>query len=152
MADGGLSGIKQVTEETAQTVGEVAKDVKDEIGRAIEQGVQSVAGTQLTPQQLQPFDSAQGKQKQLEDQQKLAEARRKIDYWKKIEQEQKKVREEEKQKQLQIQQFEEQEKQKKKMEEAKRKQIFSTPAKAPSLSEAIARTQAERSKGRGVGG
>lgn len=143
MNDSG-SGVKQFAEEMGQTAGEVVKDVKDEVGQMIEQGAQSIAGKQFTPQQIQ--------QKQLEDQQKLAEARRKIKWWKDIAAAQKKVREEEKQKQLQRQQLEEQEKQKKKMEEARRKQAIPQVAKPLTISEAIARTQAERSKGRGVGG
>lgn len=92
MADSG-SGISQATEEVAQTVGEVAKDVKDAAGEAIEQGIQSVVGIQLTPQQIQ--------QKQLEDQKKLAEARGKIAFWEKTQKEQIKVRQEMKQKEEQ---------------------------------------------------
>ncbi|MDD5147640.1 MAG: hypothetical protein PHV63_03800 [Candidatus Daviesbacteria bacterium] len=102
MADGG-SAIKQFGGEVAQVVGEVAKDVKDSVGQAIEQGVQSVVGTQLTPQQIQ--------QKQLEDQKKLAETRRKIDFYKQTDQAQKQVREENKQKEMQKLQNQQQEEQ-----------------------------------------
>ena len=52
MADG-ASGVKQFSEEMGQAAGEVAKDVKDSVGEVLEQGVQSVVGTQLTPQQIQ---------------------------------------------------------------------------------------------------
>jgi len=97
MAD---SGVKQFTDEMGQAVGEVAQDLKDEVGRSLEQAAQSAAGTP-TAQQLQPFDSTQGKQKQLEDQKKLAEARRKIAFWKKTQEEQLKVRQEMKQKEEQ---------------------------------------------------
>lgn len=143
MADIG-SGLKQVAEETVEVVQEVAKEVKDELGQALEQGAQSVVGTQLTPQQIQ--------QKELERQKELAETRRKIKWYQDIETAQKDVGQKEKQKQLLRQQAQEQEEQKEKMEEAKRKQLIPEPAKPPSLSEAIARTQAERGKGRGVGG
>ncbi|MBI4035381.1 hypothetical protein HY383_00370 [Candidatus Daviesbacteria bacterium] len=142
MADSG--GIKGIVAEVSQTTGEVVKDVKDSVGQAIEQGAQSVAGTQLTPQQLQ--------QKELDRQKQLAETRRKLKWYQDLAVAQRKVREEEKQKLLQKQQLEEQEKQKKKMEEEQKKQLISSPAKLPTISEAIARTQAERSKGRGVGG
>jgi len=144
MADSGSSGIPGAVTEVSQTVKEVVKDVKDSLGQAIEQGVQSVAGTQLTPQQLQ--------EKELERQNQLAETRRKIKWYQDLAIAQRKVREEEKQKLLQKKQLEEQEKQKKKMEEEQRKKIVISPAKPPTLSEAIARTQAERGKGRGVGG
>lgn len=89
MADSG-SGLKQFTEEMEQAGGEVVEEAKDQVGQAIEHGIQSVVGTQLTPQQLQ--------QKQLDEQKQLAETRRKIEWYKKIELEQKKVREELKQK------------------------------------------------------
>ncbi|MDD5416121.1 MAG: hypothetical protein PHE48_03920 [Candidatus Daviesbacteria bacterium] len=102
MADGG-NAIKQFGGEVAQAAGEVAKDVKDSVGEALEQGVQSVVGTQLTPQQIQ--------QKQLEDQKKLTEARRKIAFYQKIDQEQKAVRQQNKQKEMQKLQTQQQEKQ-----------------------------------------
>ncbi len=100
MADGGVA-VKQFAGEMGKATSEVVKEAKDEIGKAIEAGVQSVVGTQLTSQQIQ--------QKQAEEQQKLAEARRKIEYWKKIDQEQKTLRGKEKQIQLQREQAEEQE-------------------------------------------
>lgn len=89
MADSG-GGLKQFTEEMEQAGREVVRDVKDDFGEMIEQGIQSVAGTTLTPQQIQ--------QKQQDEQKKLAETRRKIDWYRKIESEQKKIREEFKQK------------------------------------------------------
>ena len=140
MADSG-SAIKQFTGELTQAAGEVAKDVKDEVGEALEQGVQSVVGTQLTPQQIQ--------QKQLDDQKELAETRRKIEFYKKTAEEQKTIRQQEKQKQMQTQQAEMQQQQTRKVQ-----QIREQTVKAPGqpLREDLARTQAERSKGRGIGG
>ncbi|MBI2039780.1 hypothetical protein HYT18_01785 [Candidatus Microgenomates bacterium] len=103
MADSGGT-VKQFTDEMETAVRDVTRDVKDSVGQAIEQGVQSVAGTQLTPQQLQ--------QKELERQKQLAETRRKLNWWNDLREDQRRVREQEKQKQLQRQQQEQQEKQK----------------------------------------
>ena len=144
--------IGQFTDEVEQATEEVASDVKDSVGEMIEQGVQSVAGPNLTPQQLQ--------QKQLDEQQRLNKARRTIKWYQDIAAAQKKVRDEEQQKKLQKQQEEEQEKQKKKLEEeAKRKIIISPAKKTPAVpgqpvpqAEEIARTKQEIGKGHGVGG
>ncbi len=144
--------IGQFKDEVEQTATDVAKDVKDEVGQMIEQGVQSAAGKQLTPQQIQ--------EKQLEDQKKLANARRVIAHYKKVEEEIKKVREQKKTEQIKKQQTEEQEKQKKNMEEEQEKKIIISPArKGPQIPgqpapmrEEIARTRQEIGKGHGVGG
>ena len=140
MADSG-NAVKQFTGEVAQAAGEIVKDVKDSVGGALEQGVQSVVGTQLTPQQIQ--------QKQLSDQKELAETRRKIAFYKKTDQEQRMTRQQEKQKQTQVQQAETQQQQTRKVQ-----QIREQTVKAPGqpLREDLARTQAERGKGRGIGG
>lgn len=151
MTDSG-SGIGKFTDEMEQATTQVAKDVKDSVGQAIEQGVQSVVGKQLTPQQLQ--------QKQIEDQKKLAEARRKIAWFKDLSLAQKKVREQEKQKLQQRQQIEEEGKQKKKKEEEEKKKVIISPAKktpmfpgqVTPMKEEIARTRQEIGKGHGVGG
>lgn len=139
MADSG-SGISQATQEVVQAANEVAKDVKDSVGEAIEQGVQSMVGTKLTPQQIQ--------QKQLEDQKKLAETRRVIEHYKRVDAEQEQVRQHIKQKDAQKQQEEQQEQ----MKKIQQKQIQMEVKKPITLREDIARTQAERGKGRGVGG
>ena len=113
MADANVIG--KFSDELEQTATEVAKDFKDAVGEAIEQGVQSVSAPILTPQQIQ--------QKQQEDQKDLVEARRKINFFTKTDQEQKKVREENRQKEqqrLQDQQQEEQVEERK--EEQKKKQ------------------------------
>mgnify|MGYP001566856090 CR=1 FL=1 len=140
MADG-ASGVKQFAEELGQAAGEVTKDVKDSVGEALEQGVQSVTGTQLTPQQIQ--------QKETERQKKLAENRRIIAHYGKIKQDQKTVRDQEKQKQIQTQQAEIQQQQTKKIQQVKQ-QAVKIPGQP--LREDLARTQVERSKGRGIGG
>lgn len=150
MADSG-SGVKQFSGEMGQATSEVIKDVKDEVGQMIEQGVQSIAGKQLTPQQIQ--------QKQLEEQQKLAQARRKIKWYQEIAAAQKRVREEERQKQQQRQQQEEQERQKKRLVEEQKKKVIISPAKktpqfpgqAP-IREDIALSRPELKVGHGKGG
>ena len=91
MADSG--GMKQFAGEMGQETLDVAKDVKDSVGEAIEQGVQSVIGPKLTPLQIQ--------QKQQQDQQKLSETRRVIQHYKDIDVAQKRVREQNKQKEQQ---------------------------------------------------
>lgn len=101
MANNGIIG--QFADETAETVREIAQDVKDEVGQTVEQGIQSIAGTQLTPQQIQ--------QKQAEDQKKIAENRKKIAFWQKITEEQRVVRQKKKQEEMQKQQNQQQEKQ-----------------------------------------
>jgi hypothetical protein len=151
MADGG-SRIKQFSEEVEQVTTEVAKDVKDSVGQALEQGVQTTFGPKLTPQQVQ--------QKQLEEQTRLAKVRRDLKWYQDIAAAQKKERDEGKQKQLQKQQLEEQETQKKKMkEEVNKKRIISPAKRSPivpgqtaPVTEEIARTRQEIGKGHGVGG
>ncbi len=84
--------IGQFQDEMEQTGEEVVRDVKDSVGQALEQGVQSVVGTPLTQQQIQ--------QKQQDEQKKIIEARRKISFWQKTDQEQKNIRMQEKQKKM----------------------------------------------------
>jgi hypothetical protein len=93
----------------------VVKPVSDEVGKAIESGVQAVVvgPKQLTPQQLQ--------QKQTDTTNQLTEARRKITWWKSLDEAQKKVREEQKQKQMQTQQVDQQQKQVKQFEITQKK-------------------------------
>lgn len=141
MADG-VGGVKQFAEELGQTAGEVVKDIKDSVGEVLEQGVQSVTGTQLTPQQIQ--------QKETERQKKLAENRRIIAHYGKIDQDQETIRDQEKQKQMQARQAEIQQQQTKKVQQAEQQQAVKVPGQP--LREDLARTQMERSKGRGIGG
>lgn len=138
MNDGGGSGFQKATGEIVQTVGEVAKDIKDAVGEALEQGVQSVTNTQLTPQQIQ--------QKQQEDQNKLAEARRKIEWLKNVDSQQKQVIAANRQKESERLQNQQQEKQ----EEVQ--QIQTKTVKKQAMSDEIARSQAELRVGKGVGG
>lgn len=151
MANSGTK-IGQFTDELEQATTSVAKDVKDQVGQAIEQGLQSITGKQ-SPQQLQ--------QQQLEDQKKLLQARKKIKWYQDVALAQKKVREDEKQKQLEKKQIEEEEKRQKRLkeEEEKKKVIISPAKKTPQfpgqpqpIPEEIARSKQEIGKGHGIGG
>ncbi len=133
--------IGQFQDEIEQTSNEVTEDAKDSVGEAIEQGVQSIVGPQLTPQQQQ--------EKQQQDQKKEIDRQKQLSYTRKwlgdLQKAQEKVRAENKQKEqqrLQAQQEEEQVTETKK-EEKKKKQI---------TDEARARTMAETKVGKGVGG
>ncbi len=135
MSDSGNNGIQGAVEEMAQATGEVAKDVKDSVGEMIETNVQTAVGTPPTPQQIQ--------QKQAEDQQKITETRRKISWFKKIDQEQRRVIQENKQKEMQRLQSLQQEKQV--------KQIKLEQKKAQPINPALAMMGKPEKKG-GVGG
>lgn len=77
---------------TFEDVGEaIVKPVVDEIGKAIEAGVQAV-----TPQKT--LDPATQQQKQISDQKNLVEARRKVEWWKALEAERNRVRQQNQQK------------------------------------------------------
>lgn len=99
--------IGQFRDEVIETTGEVAKDAGESVMDALEQVGQSVAGSQLTPQQIQ--------QKQQEDQKKELDRQKQLAYTRRwlgnLEMVQAKVRAENKQKEqqrLQVQQQEEQ--------------------------------------------
>lgn len=143
MADSG-GGIKGSVAEITQTVKEVTKDVKDEVGQMIEANVQTATGPKLTPQQQQ--------QKKQEEEEQLARARKVIQYYKDLSTNIKKAQEERKQRETQRLQQMQQEEEAKKAKQAAEKQPFLPPQGKQDLREDIARTQAERSKGRGVGG
>lgn len=142
--------VGQFTDEMEQVTSEVAQDVKDSVGEMIEQGVQSVAGSTLTSQQLQ--------QKQLEEQKKLANARKTIKWYQDVAAAQKRVRDEDKQKKLLLKQQEEEEKKRKKLEEEEKKKIIISPANKttgpgqPPLREDIALSRPELKGGHGKGG
>lgn len=122
MSDSGGSNIQQASEEVAQTAREVVSDVKDAVGEMVEQGVQSVIGNQLTPQQIQ--------QKEADRQKQLLQTRRKIEWLKQLAQEQKMVQQENKQKEMQRLQEEKQEEQVKEVKEEQKKSAPVNPALA----------------------
>lgn len=154
MANSG-NRIGDFTDEMEQATGEVVSEVKDAVGEMIEQGVQSITGKQLTPQQIQ--------QKQADNQKELTETRRKLRWYQDLQLAQRKVREEEKEKGMQRQQLEEDRKQQKKTKDAQNKQTIISPAKktpavpgqpqeGPKVEEEIARSKQEIGKGHGIGG
>ncbi|HBQ50681.1 hypothetical protein A3B42_04215 [Candidatus Daviesbacteria bacterium RIFCSPLOWO2_01_FULL_38_10] len=109
--------IGQFQDEIEQTSGEVAESVKDSVGEAIEQGVQSVVGTNLTPQQIQ--EKEQDRQKQLSYTRKwLGDLQRA----------QEKVRAENKQKEQQRLQAQEEEKKVSEMKKEEKKKKPVNPA------------------------
>ena len=142
MSDSGSVG-SQFVGEMKSTVAEVAKDVKDTVGEMIEQGVQSVASPQLTPQQIQ--------QKQQDDANQIAEARRKIAFYKMTDEEQKSVIQENRQKEAERIQAQQQEIQAK---QAQKAQMQQQTAKKPGaqIPEEVARARQEIGKGHGIGG
>lgn len=140
MANNAVSPIGGTFEDVQEEVNQnVVEPVKDQVGQAIEAGVQAVIGTKPpTPQQQH--------QKQVEEQNQLVEARRKIAYWTDIANQQKQVREEAKQKEAQKKQEEDQKKQEKKQEKQ-----FGMANKAQELHPEIAAKGKGEIK-RGVGG
>lgn len=89
-------------EDVGETLNQtVIRPVVDEVGKAIEAGIQSVVGGQtVDPQHKQ--------QKQVEDQKNLAEWRWRLQKIKELEDSQRRIRDEQKKKQLAVQQQEEQ--------------------------------------------
>lgn len=103
-------------EDAGETINQsVVRPVTDEVGKAIEAGIQSVVGTPAQTQQ-------QRQEKAQEDQKKLAEWRWRLHKIKELQDAQNKIREEQKKKLLMMQQQEEQAKKEKK--QVKELEIF----------------------------
>ncbi len=152
MSDLGGGGPKNFAGEMKVAAGEAVRDFKDQVGQALEQGVQSVAGKQLTPQQIQ--------QKREEEQKRLIWARKVIDYHKQTEAAMKKMREIGQQKEQQrLQEWEEKNK-KDAAKKAQAKKRIISPAKAnpqaigqlTQENEELLRSKQELHSGRGIGG
>ena len=73
MSDSG-SGGGQFASEMKSAVVEAVKDTKDAVGEMVEQGVQSISGTNLTPQQIQAKQQSDQKI-EIDRQKKLAYTR-----------------------------------------------------------------------------
>jgi hypothetical protein len=118
----------------------VIEPIKDQVGEAIEAGVQSViAAKPITPQQKQ--------QKKQEEQKGLIEARRKIAWWQNLSADQQKVREEEKQRiEMKKQQEEQVEQQKAQSEQVKEQN------KAAEVNPALAAATNKSETKKGLGG
>ncbi len=124
-----------------QDIGEaVIKPAADELGKAIEIGAQTVFSGPPQPK-LTPRQSFL---KQQQEQKGLAEVRRKIAWWKNLDEAQRKVREKQQSLDIARDKQEQEKKQVKQLEVQKKKQ--------PLPEEVRARTLAERKMGRGVGG
>lgn len=116
-------GIKGAIGQAVQDLGEaVVKPVAEEVGKAIEEGVQSIVSG--PPQPLSQDQDIQ-QQKQLEEQKKLAWAKRVIEWNRKLQEGQDKVRREKQQELLRKQQEEQEKKRVKqfKVIEQKKKQL-----------------------------
>lgn len=107
MSDGMKSGIGQITKDVSEAV---VKPVTDEVGKAIEEGAQSVMGI---PTQ-KPLDPVEQKRKQEEDFKTKQRAMYIINWHKQLDASQGKVRQEEKQ---QVQQKKQEEDEKKKVKQ-----------------------------------
>lgn len=106
-------GAKNIIGGTFEDVGEaVVTPIRDEVGKALEQGVQTVVSGPKTALPNKP----QAGNSKIETQKNLAEARRKIKWWQDLEEAQKRVREGQKQKQMQATQVVQEEKQIKQFE------------------------------------
>ncbi|MFH0937565.1 MAG: hypothetical protein V1808_04740 [Candidatus Daviesbacteria bacterium] len=106
MSDGIKGAVADVNEA-------VVKPVVDEVGKAIEEGVQSVVSG---PPKASPQDPATQQTKQAEETKKKAWATHVIDWYKKIDEEQAKVRQAKQQELTQKQQEEQQKKEVKQFE------------------------------------
>ncbi len=114
----------------------VIKPARDEVGKVIEVAGQAVSGKTPTPQQTL--------QKQQEDQKKIADVQRRIQWWKNIEAQQKTVGNQKKQEEM-VEKSEQKQEQKIKQ--------FEVVQKKQSLSESVKQAQTRTEiKGHGVGG
>lgn len=153
MSDSGGGAPSQFAGEVKQVAQEVVEDVKDQVGEAIEQGVKSITGQQLTPQQIQ--------QKEEERQKELAETRWKIEQFKKTEQGVQQVRDQREQQEDQRKQQEDQQKQEAfaRAQEDQSQSIVSPAKQEPQAPgqkveqrEEIKRSKSELRTGHGIGG
>lgn len=133
-------GVKGVVADTIKDVHEaVVKPVVDEVGKAIEEGAQSIVGSN------KPLDPVAQQKKQEEEQKRKQWAEKTIDWYKKIDQDQAKVRAENLQKQQAKQAEENQQKQ------VKQYSVLEQQKKSANITavQAAARKTEQR---RGVGG
>ncbi len=133
-------GIKGVVADIHEVV---VKPVADEVGKAIEQGVQSVVkgpGQNATQNSTPQSNPQQIKQ---EEQTKLIETRRKLDFWRNLSDAQNKVRAQERQKEEKRLKVDEKKKEIKQFEVEKKKQ---------SLIAAVREAQTKTEAKKGVGG
>ncbi len=122
--------------EAVNTVKEaVVKPVKDEIGELIEAGVQAVTGSNDDPQKQAL--------KQQKHQEKLADAQRKLQWWKQIEAQQAAVRQQKQQETVQKQQ---------EVKQSDQVKQYETQKKEVSKNQAVVNAQTSKETRKGVGG
>lgn len=138
MSDGIKAGIGQMAGDVREAV---VKPVADEVGKAIEEGVQSVVSG---PKVQDPQAQQKQQEKQVEEQKRKAWAIRVIDWNKKLNDEQQKVRQQQQQKQ-QSEQQEQKEKQ-----QVKQFQIIEKKKKE--LPQAVMESQRKAELKKGIGG
>lgn len=136
MSDGAKSGIGQIAADINEVV---VEPVKDEVGKALEQGVQSVV------QGPQAIDPAKQQQKRAEEAKGKQHALNVIEWYRKIDEEQKKVRQE---KQQQLQQQKQEEAGKKQEQQSKENQKQQRRQELTAVQVAERKTEVKR----GVGG
>lgn len=136
MSDGIKFGLSQIGADVREAV---VKPVTDEVGKAIEEGAQSVVGVTA-----KPVDPMVQQKKQEEELKKKQWAIQTIQRYKQIDEAQKKVREEKKQKEFQETQKEEEQKKVKQYELIKKRQ--------ERLPQQVAEAQRRTEVKKGVGG
>jgi meiotically up-regulated gene 157 (Mug157) protein len=137
MSDGAKSGVSQIVSEIVDAT---IKPVVDEGMQLAEQAATTVF---KGPHAVAANDPQKQQQKQIEDQQKIAELKFEIDHFARIEEAQKQVRMQQNQDHLQQDQVKQEEKKIHQFEVVKKKEA---------VSEEMARSQGERRAGRGQGG
>lgn len=133
MSDGSVPGSVAEAFKTANEA--VIQPAKDEIGEMIEAGVQAITGASDDPQKQA--------MKQQKHQEKLADAQRKVQWWKQIEAQQAALRQQNQQQQVQKQQETKQQEQVKQYE-VQKKEI--------SKNQAVVNAQTSKETRKGVGG
>lgn len=141
------NAVKQAVIGAIQDTNEaLIKPIRDEVGQALEQGVKAVVVGPPTVQQ-QHITQQQIQHNEAKRQVDLAEARRKVDFWRRIDQEQQVVRQKRTQELMQKNQVKQQEEKVKQIKIVKK-----TEKKNIAKDAAIKASQAESKVGKGVGG
>lgn len=124
----------------------LVKPIRDEVGQALEQGIKTVIAGPPNAQQQQ-VSQQQKMQNEAKRQTDLTEARRKVAFWTRIDQEQKAVRQKQTQEQAQKNQVKHEETKIKQVEVMKKQEKKNIAKDA-----AIKTSQAELKAGKGIGG
>lgn len=140
MSDSGSGSVGQITENIGEAI---AKPLMNTVGDIAEEVITSVLpGTVVSPVQQQQLNTDPSKMTE-EEQQKIAEARWRIEQLKKIDEQQKQVSQQNQQKETERVQVQEQEAQQEEQADMQQKQV---------QSQAIADAQRSTESRKGVGG